>query len=354
MKILDVYIGKYFLKFFLIVLAVPGILFSFFELLSQLESVGHGAYSTGNAVWFVLLTLPGRLQDLMPMTVLLAGIIALGMLADRHELLSMEASGMSVLRISTPVLVTCLILMLISAGAGEMLIPQFEQKARNMRFHALSSGNVTPVKQGFWARFHNSFIHTENVGEDGTAAGISIFRFNRNAQMKSFIHADIARISNEKWILNNVTQKTVRGTEITTHVLPFLELDGFLSTEQVKALEISPMALSTPELLQYISALEKSGQNAGHYKLALWQKISLPLTTAAMALLSLTFVFGPIREMGAGLRITVGAFAGIALYFGQQLVTHIGTFLGLPAFVTAMIPAVAVGMFAAVRMKRLI
>ncbi len=355
MKILDVYLAKYFLKFFLIVLAVPGILFSFFELLSQLESVGQGTYSTGNAVQFVLLTLPGRLQDLMPMTVLLAGIIALGMLADRHELLAMEASGISVSRISAPVLATCLVLMFVSAAAGEIVIPSLEQKARNMRFQAISGGsNVTPVKQGFWARFHNSFIHTESVGENGTVAGISIFKYNDQAQMKAFIHAESARILSDRWVLKNVTRKIIRGTEITTEVIPSLELRGFLSTEQVAALEVSPISLSTPELIQYISALEKSGQNPRHYKLALWQKLSLPLTTAAMALLSLTFVFGPVREIGAGLRITIGAFTGIALYFGQQLVTHIGTFLDLPAFVIALIPAAAVGSIAVMRLRKLV
>ena len=354
MKTLDIYIGRHFLKFFFIVLAVPGILFSFFELLSQLESVGRGTYSINDAVRFVLLTLPGRLQDLMPMTVLLAGIISLGMLADRHELLAMEASGMSVSRISAPVLAACLFLMLVSVGAGEVIIPGLEQKARDLRFQALSGGNVTPVRHGFWARSHDSFIHTESVSEQGTAEEISIFKFDEKTRIRAFIHAKSARISADRWILNDVQIKTIRGVEIKTEKVPSLELDAFLTSEQVSALEIPPVYLSTTELLQYISAIEKSGQNAEHYKLALWQKLSLPLTTAAMALLSLTFVFGPVREIGAGLRITVGAFAGIALYFGQQLVTHIGTFLDLPAFLTALIPAIAVGCLAALRLRRLL
>jgi len=355
MKTLDIYIGKQFLKFFFIVLAVPGILFSFFELLSQLESVGQGSYRIADAMIFVLLTLPGRLLDLMPMTVLLGGIISLGMLADRNELLAMEASGMSVFRISAPVMAACLLLMAVSSASGEIVIPGLEQKARNMRFQALSGGAVKPVKHGFWARFQGSFVHVKSVGENGAATGIDIFGFDKNTtRMKIFLHAESAHILEDRWILKNVIRKSINGTEISTASLPSVSLEGFLNPGQVSALEFPPACLSIPELLQYINALEKSGQNARHYTLALWQKFSLPITTAAMALLSLTFVFGPVREMGAGLRITIGSFAGIALYFGQQLVTHIGTFVDLPSCIIAMTPAAAVGAMAAQRFRKLI
>ncbi len=354
MKILDLYIGRHFIKIFFVVMAIPGILFSFFELLSQLDAVGRGTYTTGDALLYVVLTLPGRLQELMPMTTLLGGIVALGMLADRSELLAMEASGISVFRISAPVMCVCLVLMLLSAVAGEVVVPGLEQEARALRFQALSGGGVTPVRHGFWARFHDSFIHVESIGDHGTAAGIDIFEFDPDCRMQAFVHAESARILENAWVMKDCTKKTIKGIEIDTEHIDAFTLEGFLNPEQVSSLELPPERLSTPDLIQYIEALKKSGQNAEHYSLALWRKLSLPLTTAAMALLSLGFVFGSTREMGAGLRITVGSFVGIALYLGEQLVTQIGTFLDLPSFVVAMAPAAAVAALAAVRLKRIV
>ncbi len=354
MKILDLYIARYFFRFFFIVLAIPGILFSFFELLSQLESVGKGTYSVEDALMFVLLTLPGRLQDLLPMTVLLGGIISLGVLSDRNELLAMQASGISIQRISAPVMVSCVVIMSFSLIAGETVIPGLEQEARNLRFQALAGNAVKPVRHGFWARFHDSFIHVEKVGDRGIVSGVDIFEYDRTDRLRKVVHASSAKIFKDRWILGDVIVKHMEGDRIRTEAMYSLVLNGFLNPEQVSALELPPTALSTMELIQYITALEKSGQSARHYTLALWKKFSLPFTTAAMALLSLTFVFGPVREMGAGLRITAGSFVGIALYLGQQLITNIGTFLDLPSSVVAFTPTVVVAAIATVRLRRLV
>ena len=62
------------------------VLFSLFELLSQLDEVGKGSYQMSDAFIFVALTLPKRLLDLMPISTLLGGIIALGLLADHGNL----------------------------------------------------------------------------------------------------------------------------------------------------------------------------------------------------------------------------------------------------------------------------
>ncbi len=340
MKTLYLYIAGYFLKFFFIVLAVPGFLFSFFELMNQLESVGHGAYAVSDALLYVLYTLPGRLTDLMPMTVLLAGIISLGALADRNELVAMEASGMSVFRISAPVMAACVALMIVSSVAGETVIPMLEKRARDMRFQKLSGRAVTPVSHGFWARFRGSFIHVESVDNDGNVRGIEIFEFDESGKLSKVIRAKDAIIDRSRWVLHGVTSTsmvTMQGREIS-----HMTLKGFLDPEQVSALEFEPSSFSIPELIQYIDALKKSGQNADHYTLALWKKLATPLTTAAMALLSLTFVFGSVRQMSAGMRVVTGAFTGLLLYFGQQVVINIGTYFALPTLVSVMIPVVIV------------
>ena len=121
MKILDFYIGRSFLKYFFLIILILMVLFSLFELLSQLEDVGKGNYRLPNALVYIGLTLPKRLLDLMPISTLLGGIVALGLMADHGELTAMEASGISVLRICTAVFVTGMLLMATSALLSEMV-----------------------------------------------------------------------------------------------------------------------------------------------------------------------------------------------------------------------------------------
>ena len=99
MRTLDFYIGRSFLKYFFLIIIILMVLFSLFELLSQLDDVGKGSYRLHDALTFVLLTLPKRLLDFMPISTLLGGIVALGLMADHGELIAMEASGVSIMRI---------------------------------------------------------------------------------------------------------------------------------------------------------------------------------------------------------------------------------------------------------------
>ena len=353
MKILDLYIGRNYLKFFLVVIIIPGILFSFFELLSQLDSVGKGTYSLRDALVFITLTSPKRFMDLVPVTALLAGIIALGRMADHAELVAMEAAGMSSLRISMSVLGACGLVMAAAVLAGEFIVPPMEQSARIMRAQALSTRGVTFSQKGFWARRNNSFIHVNRLIGKDAAEDIDIFTFDGGGNLKSFIHAGNAAISGEDhWILNDVTKKTIKGMEVETNPVSRMDLESFLSRDQVSVLELPPESLSTPDLMDYIQALKKNGQNADHYQLALWRKVSQPLATGAMAMLALSFVFGSTRRRSAGLRITMGSFIGIALYFFDQITMHVGLLIGLKPFIVAFIPFTVICATAFIRLRR--
>jgi lipopolysaccharide export system permease protein len=355
MKLFDFYIGSSFLKCFFLVILILVVLFSFFELLSQLDDVGRGSYRLNNAVIFVILTLPKRLLDLMPISTLLGGIIALGLLADRNELLALQAAGISVPRICAAVLVTGMLLILTAGIIAEMIVPNMEQQARKTRAQALSGTGVTLTRQGFWARRGNSYIHVDKMLSEGIAADIDIFEFDTQGRLKIFAHAHSAKIQNNKqWSLNKIMQKVITDQGITTKNMATWTLDSFLSADQVSLLELPPYSLSTPDLVRYILSLRESGQNTDQYSLSLWRKLSIPLTTGAMVLLSLSFVFGSTRSISAGRRITMGTFVGVAFYFADQLIMHLGLLLNLTPFITAMIPVILISGIAFWRLRGLV
>ena len=353
MRILDFYIGKSFLKYFFLIIVILMVLFSLFELLSQLDDVGKEGYRLSNALIFIALTLPKRILDLMPISTLLGGIIALGLMADQGELTAMEASGISVLRICTPVFVTGMLLILTSGILSEMVIPGMEQQARKTRAQAISTQGITLTRQGFWARRDNSFVHVDKMLSKGVAANIDIFEFDDQGHLQTYSHAKNATLKdNKQWILRDITQKIIAESEVTTKNIATLTFDSYLSADQVSILELPPYSLSTPNLLRYISAMRESGQNADRYSLGLWRKLSMPLTTGAMVLLSISFVFGSTRSISAGYRITFGAFIGIILYFVDQMIMQWGLLLSLNPLLTAMAPVILISGIAFGRLRK--
>lgn len=343
MKTLDRYIGVSFIQGFLLVIFILVSLFSFLELVAQLDDIGKGNYQLLDAFAYIGLTIPRRVLDMVPMAALLGSIIALGMLADKGELIVMRAAGLSVQRICFSVLATGALLMLATGILEEYVAPPMEQHARLSRSLAISDTGILLTKDGFWARQGHSFIHVGKTLSGGIATDLDIYEGDEKGGLRAFIHAREADIhSNKRWVLKDIRKKVIEEQRITTYNLPTMDLNSFLSTEQVNILALPPDSLSPSDLYQYIQALRQRGQNADTYVLALWQKLAVPLTTGAMVLLSLPFVFGPPREKSIGLRITVGAMVGIGFYLANQIIGYMGLLLELHPALTTLAPVAAI------------
>ena len=343
MKTLDRYIGISFLRSFVIIVIILVALFSFLELVSQLDDVGKGSFQIGDVLVFICLTMPRRMLDLMPISTLLSSIIALGLLADHGELLAMQAGGMSIRRICWSVLAAGTLSILLTGMLAEMVVPPLDQLARKRRALAISETGITPTKQGFWARRGFTYIHVRKTLYGGIATDLDLFETDEKGGLKVFIHAREANIQdNDKWVLRDITRKIFTEQGITTQQLRSLILHSFLSSDQVDVLELPADSLSSIDLYRYIKAMRESGQNADRYALALWRKLSVPLTTGAMVLLSLPFIFGSTRIITAGKRIMIGSFVGIVFYFGDQLIVYLGLLLSLSPAITAMTPVILI------------
>jgi lipopolysaccharide export system permease protein len=353
MRTLDRYIGTRFALGFLLVLLVLVSLFSFLDLVVQLDDIGKGQFQLLDAFVFVGLTLPRKILDLVPLSALLGSIIGLGMLEDKGELVAMRAAGMSVQRICVAVLAAGGLLMLATGVLAEFIAPPLEQQARTRRLIALSDTGILVTQRGFWARQGLSFIRVGKTVSGGIALDIDVYERDQEGRLRVFIHAREADFrNNRQWLLRGIQKKIIEEQSITTHHLPSLTLDSFLSKEQVNILELPADSLSPSDLHQYIKALRQRGENADQYALALWQKLAVPLATGAMVLLSLPFVFGPPRETTLGRRIVIGTMVGVGFYLANQIIGYLGLLFELNPALTTLAPVAAILWLALWRLRR--
>ena len=341
MKILDRYLARSFLSGWLSVNLVLAGLFSFLELAKQLDDVGEGHYRLADALLYVVLTLPGRMLDLAPPSALLGSIIALGLLAKNNELLALRASGVSIQQIGWTVARPAVLALLALLLGAQFLIPTLEQTAWTRRETALSKSGTLLPRGGFWLRENGRFINLRTAS-DGTQS-VDIYRFDAEGRLSAYTHAREVDIGAEgNWVLHDVQEKEITEHGSLTREVPQRVLANVLSREESAALALPPQTLSLSDLLGFIRTLEERGQNAGRYRLALWQKLSLPVMTAAMIMLSLPFVFGPARSASLGWRIMTGAIIGVAFFFLSRILGYSGLILQISPAWTTLLPALAV------------
>jgi lipopolysaccharide export system permease protein len=341
-KILDRYLGRTFLHSWLSVNLVLTGLFSFLELARQLDDIGKGRYSMTDALLYVCLTLPGRMVEMAPPSALLGSIIALGLLKKNLELLSLWACGVSIQRVGfafmKPAVLTILALLL----GAQFIIPSLEQTAWTLRETAIAvSGTILP-RGGFWTRDGKRFINLRTARSDGRQA-VDIYEFNDKRRLADYTNAlDTSIGADGKWTLRDVQHKTVTAQGSLESAMPQLVLSHLLTSKQAAVLSLPPQTLSLTELSSIITNLQKREQNAGRYRLTLWQKLSLPLMTAAMIMISLPFVGRWSRGGSLGWHIMVGAIIGVGFFYVNQILGYAGLILQVSPLWTTLLPALAV------------
>lgn len=342
---------------FLAATAVLLPLFSFIDLVEQLDAVGEGNYRIALAFTFVGLTLPRRLIELGPFIALLGSIVALGSLATHREITALRSVGFSPMRIAYAALKAGLLLIVLLTAMDQFVASPLQQHAFAMRSKAIAGDNNAEVEGGaaLWAKRGNRILRVGALRLGRIPADIEIFRFDPSGDLVRYIQADHAEIHHhEPWQLNGVLIKNfVAGTPKTIRQ-PSMLWQTFLTPAQIRLLEKPAESLSPVQLYGYVRYLRSTDQPSGVYAVTLWQKLGLPLTTAAMILLAVPFGIGTPRGASIGSRIALGAVVGLGVYLADQIVANLGMLLDLSPPLVALGPGVLlvlVALFAVGRMQ---
>ena len=339
MKRLDRYIEA--ATFRSLVLVASGLtgLFSLLEFVDQLRDVGQGHYQVADAFLYVLLTVPSRVLQLMPVSLLLGSLFALGNLSNSSELIAMQAVGISERRIVAWVLKLAAPIVVVLFLVAEFVIPTTQRLAQAERMSKMSTETSIEDGNGFWAENDHQYLNVRWVDYGNVPRDIGLYTFTAAGELQSFTHADSATIDDRNWQLNDVVRTQLLTPEVRTEHLPTLPWPSFLSSHQVQLLILPPDSMPPLELYRYIRDLKRENHQAARLEQAFWTKVSIPLSMAAMVMVAVPFVFGPPRARSAGQRIAIGAAVGIVFSLTQQLTSLTGLLLDLSPAFAAMAPS---------------
>src|SRR5882724_7241085 len=163
MRRLDRYIETSTLKSLVLVVSGLTALFSLLEFVDQLRDVGTGHYRVTDAFLYVLLTVPSRLLQLMPVSLLLGSLFALGNLSNASELIAMQSVGISERRIVGWVLKLAVPIVVILFLVAEFVIPTAQRLAQADRMSRMSTEASIEDGNGFWAENDHQYLNVRYV-----------------------------------------------------------------------------------------------------------------------------------------------------------------------------------------------
>jgi lipopolysaccharide export system permease protein len=349
---IDRHLRRVLFAHFGIALATLLSIFSVVSLAEELEAVGRGDYGVGQALRFVLLTLPYEAYELFPACALLGGVTGLGALAAHQEIVALSASGVSPSRVLFLLVRNAAWLALGAVLLAEAIAPPLSQTAYAERSVAMSGGAAMVGRGGLWVHEPRRFVNVRSPSYDGTLRDLSAYEFDDGRRLVRVIDAASATFEDGRWRLSDVVVRPIAPAESGPERHAELALEAFPRPTDVRRLLFPAEALGSLDVLGSIASLRARGESASRYELAIWKRFVTPIAMLVMVFLAAPIVLGAPARGGVGARVVVGALAGVAYPLVTQTLTQAGLVYGIPAAVTTLLPAALALAVAAAMLRR--
>lgn len=329
-----------FAAIFLVLLAFLA-LFSFFNFIDELRSVGKSGYTAGQAALFVALGIPGLVYELIPIATLIGTLYALSILARHSEITVLRASGLATRQLLFTLFRAAVLLALLTFMVGEVVVPISERFAQEIKARALSKVIAqSGFETGLWVKDGRSFINIRAAMPDARLQGVRIYKFNDQNALESVTDAQSAEFQMpDAWRLQGVVRTLIEGNVPRVERLETDLWHSAVNPELLSVLMVAPERMSMFGLLSYTHHLQENRQRAGRYEIALWKKLVYPLAALVMVALALPFGYAHNRVGGVSLKIFSGVMLGIVFYALNGLFSNLGAINSWPPFASATAPS---------------
>lgn len=328
------------------------VLFAFFDVIQELDQLGHNNYGLTQIAWFIALNMPGHMYEIMPIAALIGTMFALSRLVGNFEYSIMRVSGLSNGRVAIYFAVVGSVLALFTLGLGEYVSPWSEQAAQRLKLSATRSVVAQQFRSGLWVKDGRAFINVREVMPDNTLRDVNIYEFDDHDRLSLIRRAEQATWKTaQTWELLKVVETRFDSAGAHAGVFASQPWRSVLSPEILSVLLIAPEKMSARTLYSYVGHLEQNGQKAARYEIALWSKFLNPLAIPVMMLLAMPFALHSPRARGASTKVFVGILAGLGFHLLSRLFGHLGLLNDWPAYAVSALPLIVFLTIALVSLK---
>lgn len=339
--LLDLYIGNRYLRVLALTFFALMGLFYISTFIDLSERLLKGEATLGDVVAFLVFSTPEFIYFVVPMAVLLAVLVTIGLLTKTSELTIMHACGVSLYRAAAP------LLMLAMLAGGFLFVIQEKALARGKtQAEALNdkmrsrprTGNI--LNRRWMAGRSGRLYHYAGFNPRGKELErLSIFEIDAQAwRVTRQIFTPKARFRDGVWAAEAgwVQSFPDAGPPVRT-VLPAgpiegIEEPGYFGTESTDADK-----MSLPALRRHVADLESSGADSAPARVEFHRKIAFPFVAIVMTLIAVPFAV-TTGKRGALYGIGLGIALSIAYWFMLTIFGAMGSAQVLPPMLAAWAP----------------
>lgn len=341
MTIINRYILSTFARVFALALvAFIGLylLVDFFERVDNF--IGHDA-EIALYLGYFLNKVPLVATQVIPLACLLAVFNTLGSLSRHNELTAMHSSGISLLRITAPLLATTLLISLLSFLTSEHLVPVTIKNANYIMNSAVKGKPATTYRRDkIWLKDGQKIINIRIASpEIAMLRGISVLQFDDQFVLRERTDAERATYIDGRWQASDVFH---RRFDPETGAIIAAEAKN----QSILDINVEPSDFLVPgskrnedlnyrDLKNLARKLRNDGFDPARFLTDMHSRIAYPFSCFIMGFLGIPFALKKGRESSPALGIAISITIGIMFFILQAILMAFGYSGILPPMVAA-------------------
>jgi len=357
----DRYIVRRLLPPILLVIFSTALLYVVADLSGNVEDMARNRVPAGVILAYYANLVPQVFLDVTPFALMIAVLILLTLLERQQEMTALKAAGISLFRLTIPVL---LIAAVAAAGLwilGEAVVPNANREAQRLldRIKGRETTRTYRASDRQWLLSRDgeslyNFLRYDDPSD--TLIRFTMFRIDEDMELNFYLFSRRVRFLDGAWIADSGWFRQIfpDGTDEFKRITAPMKLEiaeepGYFGQEYRR-----PSEMSVGELASYIRELIDSGYRPSKLIVRWHQKFAYPLSAFVMVLLALPF--GLNR---GGRRVTTMQGVAVALTLGifyfmlTALFGRLGEVEVLPPVIGAWAPVVLAMLFAVNRLTTL-
>jgi lipopolysaccharide export system permease protein len=332
---LSLYIARLFLARFAIIL---GILASLLQIVDLLDDAGAALQRGGTAalLTYAALRFPSIVDQLVPISVLLAAALTLLALVQSNEMVAMRTIGVTRYRIVANLGAVAIVIAAIHFAIGDQIAPRTERKFKD--WWGADSGETMQGTR-LWLREGTTVIGIDQVRNGGQdLQGVRLLLRDDEGRLQQLIVAERAEVR-DGWHLVSARRFDVVPDVHRSEIIASMPWDTRFAPADFAALLDPAERLSVAHLRGILQGTSAALRGRTFYEARLHRKFAFPAASLVMVLLAAPAAHGSRRGGTALYGLALGIVAGLIYLFVDTFMLAAGQAGLLPPSLAVWAPA---------------
>lgn len=285
--------------------------------------------------------IPEMVRLVTPVAVFVACLYLTGQMADRLEIVSLKAAGISLYRLALPYIAFSLLLMCVISYLDGFVIPQanskriaFENKYLQKRSEKVDRSRV------YRQESENTIFHINNfdVGNQ-TAYRVQVVEFKGDSVSRT-IHIErmVWKEDKQKWQLIDVEERTFTPQGFTYEYADSADTTLNILPRDLARTTSDIYQLTYPQAINYIASIKRSGASRAELpQIQFYGRLAYPFSIFVLTLVG--FAIASVRRAGGkGIHIAAGLAVSFLYLAFMKVIEPFGGQGAMSPVIAALIP----------------